>query len=224
MPTTRRSSGGGRATGRQSTLSFNHRVTKSVPKSAKDLVSSKPAKQSPLAKHVSSSQEVEIKPEPTEDDVAIKDEVDEKPKLEGLESESKVKHEPESKLKLEPKTEPEPEPKAEVSEAELRAGKISNRQIDQYWRKLERERIAPRVHQSDLTVAEKVLRYWDVSSQYGPCVGITRMKRWKRAEKLGLNPPLEVLAVLQKEEAKGTVNVEKAHIDEILNSTAVGAV
>lgn len=50
------------------------------------------------------------------------------------------------------------------------------------------------------------------------------MKRWKRAEKLGLNPPLEVLAVLQKEEAKGTVNVEKAHIDEILNSTAVGAV
>ncbi|KAI0384807.1 DNA polymerase delta, subunit 4-domain-containing protein [Hypomontagnella monticulosa] len=207
MPTTKRSAGSGRATGRQSTLSFNHRVTKSVPKSAKDLVASK---QSPLVKQLSPSPDVEIKPEPAGDDVAIKDEVDEKSKLEDLESESKVK------------LEPEPEP--ELSEAERRALKISDRQIDQYWRKLERERIAPRVHQADLTVAEKVLRYWDVSSQYGPCVGVTRMKRWKRAEKLGLNPPLEVLAVLQKEDAKGTNDVEKAHIDEILNSTAVGAV
>lgn len=47
------------------------------------------------------------------------------------------------------------------------------------------------------------------------------MKRWKRAEKLGLNPPLEVLAVLLKEEGEGT---ENAHMDDILNSTAIGAV
>lgn len=51
-----------------------------------------------------------------------------------------------------------------------------------------------------------------------------RLKRWKRAEKLGLNPPLEVLAVLQKEDTKGTKGIEKAHMDEILNSTAVGAI
>lgn len=49
------------------------------------------------------------------------------------------------------------------------------------------------------------------------------MKRWKRAEKLGLNPPLEVLAVLQKEEGKGTKGVDHAHMDQILNSTTVGA-
>lgn len=151
MPTTRRSSGNAarRTTGRQATLSFNHRVTKPAgPKSTKDLVSAtKPAKQSPLAKHVSSAQpestdEEDVKKE--EDDVEeAKIKVEEEPLVE-------VKHEPEAK-----------------SEAELRAEKVPGRQIDQYWRKLERERTSKRVHQEDLTQAEKILRYWDVSSQYG---------------------------------------------------------
>ncbi|KAI0181638.1 DNA polymerase delta, subunit 4-domain-containing protein [Hypoxylon sp. FL1284] len=198
MPNTRRSSSAARRpAARQATLSFNHRVTKPTPKTGKDLVSaSKPKAQSPLAKHVSSAQ-----PEPAEEDdvapVKAEEEEDE-----------------------EEQTAPAPEPEA-TSEAELRAARISSRQIDQYWRGLERERVAKRVHQEGLTVAEKVLRYWDVSSHYGPCVGITRMKRWKRAEKLGLNPPLEVLAVLLEEEHK---DVERAHMDEILNSTAIGAV
>ena len=56
-----------------------------------------------------------------------------------------------------------------------------------------------------------------------PCVGITRMRRWTRAQKLGLNPPIEVLADLLKEEAKGEKSTEKAHIDEILGGTAAGA-
>jgi DNA polymerase delta subunit 4 len=50
------------------------------------------------------------------------------------------------------------------------------------------------------------------------------MKRWQRADRLGLNPPVEVLAVLMKEEEKGIKGVETAHIDQILNSTAVVAV
>ncbi|KAI1780843.1 DNA polymerase delta, subunit 4-domain-containing protein [Hypoxylon cercidicola] len=205
MPTTRRSSGNAarRANGRQATLSFNHRVTKPAPKSTKDLVSSKPATQSPLAKHVSSAQ-----PESADEEERVKKEEEDA-------EEAKVK------VEEEPKFQAGPEPESEVkSEAELRAEDISGRQIDQYWKKLERERKAKRVHQEDLTQAEKVLRYWDVSSQYGPCVGISRMKRWKRAEKLGLNPPLEVLAVLLKEESEG---VEMAHMDDILNSTAIGA-
>lgn len=47
------------------------------------------------------------------------------------------------------------------------------------------------------------------------------MKRWQRADRLGLNPPIEVLAVLLKEEGNG---VELAQMDKILNSTAVAAV
>jgi DNA polymerase delta subunit 4 len=49
------------------------------------------------------------------------------------------------------------------------------------------------------------------------------LKRWQRADRLGLSPPIEVLAILLKEESKGTQGIENAHIDEILNSTAVGA-
>ena len=49
------------------------------------------------------------------------------------------------------------------------------------------------------------------------------MKRWKRADRLGLNPPIEVLAVLLKEENKGNDQIDTAHMDEILNSTAVGS-
>jgi len=57
-----------------------------------------------------------------------------------------------------------------------------------------------------------------------PCIGITRLKRWQRAQRLGLDPPVEVLAVLLKEEAKGNTAIEKAHMDELLNSAAVASV
>jgi DNA polymerase delta subunit 4 len=44
------------------------------------------------------------------------------------------------------------------------------------------------------------------------------MKRWIRANKLGLNPPIEVLAVLLKEEGKGNTKIERAHVDELMSS------
>ncbi|KAM0807658.1 putative DNA polymerase delta subunit 4 [Seiridium cardinale] len=192
MPVTRRSSGGPRssqASSRQSTLSFNHRVTKSVPKSAKKEISSTtPVKASPLSKQLFAEEDVEV-----------------------------------DEPKVEPTSPEIEEPEEEKSAAELRAAKISDRQITSYWNKLEKERLAKRVHQEDLTLSEKVLRYFDVSSQYGPCVGISRMRRWQRADRLGLNPPAEVLAVLMKEEKKGTKGTETAHIDHILNSTSVEA-
>lgn len=55
----------------------------------------------------------------------------------------------------------------EKSEAELKAEKVTESQINKYWKAIEKERIAPRVHQEGLSLSEKVLRYFDVSSQYG---------------------------------------------------------
>ncbi|KAM0275003.1 hypothetical protein ACHAQH_007652 [Verticillium albo-atrum] len=127
-------------------------------------------------------------------------------------------------IEVEPEVQ-EPEPKAEVpekSEAQVRAEKTTDAQINKYWKNIEAERIAKRVHVDDLSTGEKVLRYFDVSSQYGPCVGIPRVRRWERADRLGLNPPIEVLAVLLKEQKEGS-QVERAHMDVILNSTAVGS-
>lgn len=104
---------------------------------------------------------------------------------------------------------------------EVKALKVTDAQIKRYWRERENERRAPRVHQGDLSVEEKVLRYWDMSSQYGPAIGIARMKRWVRANKLGLAPPIEVLAVLLKEEEKGNSKIERAHVDELMSSKYV---
>lgn len=44
-----------------------------------------------------------------------------------------------------------------------------------------------------------------MSLQYGPCVGISRLARWKRAKMLEMEPPVEVLAVCLKieKEARG---------------------
>jgi DNA polymerase delta subunit 4 len=47
------------------------------------------------------------------------------------------------------------------------------------------------------------------------------MKRWVRANKLGLHPPIEVLAVLLKEEKKGNTSIERAHVDELMSSSHV---
>ena len=60
---------------------------------------------------------------------------------------------------------------SQVSDArdkrEEEASKISEAQIRKYWIHKEESRIAPRVHQQGLDVNEKVLREFDLSSQYG---------------------------------------------------------
>ncbi|KAL9109191.1 MAG: hypothetical protein Q9227_006116 [Pyrenula ochraceoflavens] len=104
---------------------------------------------------------------------------------------------------------------------DIKAAVISDKALRTYWRKEEESRIAPRVHQKDLPVNERILRHFDISSQYGPCIGIPRMKRWKRANGLGLNPPIEVLAVLLKEESKNNARMERAYVDELMNGKGI---
>ncbi|KAM0716957.1 hypothetical protein Q7P37_006809 [Cladosporium fusiforme] len=110
-----------------------------------------------------------------------------------------------------------------VGEEEAHARKITETQIKKFWREKENARLVPRVHQQDLTVHEKVLREWDVSGQYGPCIGIARLKRWKRANVLGLKPPIEVLAVLLREMdgSDGGAKVQRAYVDSLMSSRFV---
>ncbi|KAK2071997.1 hypothetical protein P8C59_006378 [Phyllachora maydis] len=109
------------------------------------------------------------------------------------------------------------------SELEIKATILDDRAIQEYWKELESQRKAKRVHQDSLPMSEKILRYFDVSSQYGPCVGLSRLKRWQRAERLGLKPPIEVLAVLLKDDTRKDEASQQAHMDYILNLTAVGS-
>ncbi|KAF4948297.1 hypothetical protein FGADI_9769 [Fusarium gaditjirri] len=203
MPTTRRSGASARSRGLpakgQSTLNFSNKVTKPVPKSTK-----KPAISASITK-LDPSQHA--KQREVEDVVVIDHESIEVDKEEEVET----------------ATETEVVPEPAKSELELQAEKVTDAQIKKYWKSIEDQWTTPRLHQQGVSLSEKVLRYFDVSSQYGPCIGMPRIKRWKRAERLGLNPPVEVLAVLLKEENKGNDGIETAHMDEILNSTAVGA-
>ncbi|WQF82439.1 Putative DNA polymerase delta, subunit 4 [Colletotrichum destructivum] len=195
MPTTRRSTGGARArsgpTRGQSTISFSHRVSKPVPKDQKKATLASAVGRADIGKQVQKAEE-------ETDEIHL-----DKPATPETE-EAKVE-----------------EDVPEKSKSVVRAEKINDAQINKYWKSVEAQRIAPRVHQGDVSLAEKVLRYFDVSSQYGPCIGLQRMKRWKRAERLGLNPPIEVLAVLLKEEEKGN-SLERAHMDELMSSTVMG--
>ena len=58
----------------------------------------------------------------------------------------------------------------ERDQKELEALKVSEAQIKRYWKLKEEIRRAPRVHQQGLGVHEKVLREFDLSSQFGVSV------------------------------------------------------
>jgi len=58
-------------------------------------------------------------------------------------------------------------PEVERTVEELKAEKVTDAQIKKYWKEREAERRAPRVHQEGLSVEEKILRLFDMSSQFG---------------------------------------------------------
>lgn len=54
----------------------------------------------------------------------------------------------------------------------------------------------PPVHGEGQTKIHHILRVFDNSHEYGPCVGVSRLERWERALALGLEPPVEVRDIL----------------------------
>lgn len=46
---------------------------------------------------------------------------------------------------------------------------------------------------------DRLLAQFDGEREFGPCLGITRMERWERAEKYGCNPPLCVKDILVRD-------------------------
>mmetsp|Transcript_221 Transcript_221/g.575 ORF Transcript_221/g.575 Transcript_221/m.575 type:complete len:108 (+) Transcript_221:733-1056(+) len=51
---------------------------------------------------------------------------------------------------------------------------------------------AAREREEELERQAHVLRMFDLDEKFGPFVGVSRDRRWRRAEKFGLNPPEEV--------------------------------
>lgn len=73
-----------------------------------------------------------------------------------------------------------------------------------------------KVHQNGLSTAEKVLKQFDMRMEYGPTVGITRLDRWKRADRLGLDPPSAVRDILESAEGQEEPKYREAYTAEYL--------
>lgn len=158
MPTTRKSTRGsaakGTALGKQSTLSFSNRVSKAgaVKATAKDKSAElDPPIATPPPPKKAKLEEPATVEEQFEEQVADQsqiEEVEEKPEVEAADTKTT---------------------------AEVRAERITDAQIRKYWKGVEEARLAKRVHQEDLGTGEKVLRYFDISSQYGASFSLPRL-------------------------------------------------
>ncbi|EXJ55985.1 hypothetical protein A1O7_08916 [Cladophialophora yegresii CBS 114405] len=201
MPRGRKSATTRAASGGQSRLSFNNRVTKTSAQAQRDEEVASAQKLAQIEDTLQQGQ-----PEPEVVDVKVKNEPELGP------TQRKVEDHEQSETEHIVEEEPEPSKTSArrrvksvkgKDERELAAEKITDAQLKKYWQKEEASRLAPRVHQETLPLHEKILRHFDLSSQYGPCIGVPRLTRWRRANTLGLQPPIEVLAVLLREEEGG---------------------
>ncbi|KAI0791927.1 DNA polymerase delta, subunit 4-domain-containing protein [Abortiporus biennis] len=52
------------------------------------------------------------------------------------------------------------------------------------------------IHSTGQNKIRHILRVFDLSYKYGPCIGVSRLQRWERAHALGLDPPPEVKEIL----------------------------
>ncbi|EIW58128.1 uncharacterized protein TRAVEDRAFT_71842 [Trametes versicolor FP-101664 SS1] len=92
-----------------------------------------------------------------------------------------------------------------VEEAEPEKAKTKLDLEDKRWRKqygVVREKMGhlEPVHAQGQTMVHHILRVFDLSYEYGPCIGVSRLDRWERAHALGLNPPSEVKDILLTKE------------------------
>ena len=60
--------------------------------------------------------------------------------------------------------------KAESNPEDEAARRITDTTIKKYWTAKEKQRLAPRVHQDNISLNEKILREFDMSAQYGVSV------------------------------------------------------
>ncbi|GBF91498.1 hypothetical protein Rsub_04238 [Raphidocelis subcapitata] len=65
--------------------------------------------------------------------------------------------------------------------------------------------------QAGATGDADTLRAFDLSSKFGPCTGMTRLERWERASRLGLQPPEEVRRILVAAGADSPANLNIWH-------------
>ncbi|KZT67334.1 hypothetical protein DAEQUDRAFT_396188 [Daedalea quercina L-15889] len=94
----------------------------------------------------------------------------------------------------------EPSPRIERGKGELDDLPRDGRWTKHYGAVREKMGNLEPVHGQGQFPVDHILRVFDLSYEYGPCAGVTRLERWNRAEALGLSPPPEVKEILLTKE------------------------
>ncbi|XP_031552455.1 DNA polymerase delta subunit 4-like [Actinia tenebrosa] len=63
-------------------------------------------------------------------------------------------------------------------------------------KKAEVKKIDVGVSVQDEKTRLSLLKEFDLNSEYGPCIGISRLQRWERAEKFGLHPSQDIKDII----------------------------
>ncbi|KAJ7696430.1 DNA polymerase delta, subunit 4-domain-containing protein [Mycena rosella] len=71
------------------------------------------------------------------------------------------------------------------------------------------------IHAEDQDKFHDILRVFDLSYEYGPCVGVSRLERWERASALGLNPPTEVRDILTTRQGSKESYAQSVFYEEV---------
>lgn len=70
----------------------------------------------------------------------------------------------------------------------------------------------PPIHQEEYTAVDKLLRKFDLTADYGPAAGLSRLQRWQRAEKLGRHPPAIIKAILETHEGRSEIKYSQPYM------------
>ncbi|KAK9240871.1 DNA polymerase delta, subunit 4-domain-containing protein [Lipomyces kononenkoae] len=98
--------------------------------------------------------------------------------------------------------EPEAEEPLDFEDPEYRA----------YFDQTQKVNIAAPIHQQGVSTVVRILKNFDLTAAYGPTVGMTRLQRWRRAEKLGLKPPEVVYKILVSKEGKSMDELREGYL------------
>jgi len=69
------------------------------------------------------------------------------------------------------------------------------------------------LHADDQSKVDVILKLFDLTPEYGPAVGMTRLERWQRASNWGLDPPAEVYDILTTVEGESQAKYRESLFD-----------
>ncbi|ODQ63118.1 hypothetical protein NADFUDRAFT_53767 [Nadsonia fulvescens var. elongata DSM 6958] len=68
------------------------------------------------------------------------------------------------------------------------------------------------LHQTTFTASECILQHFDQTEKFGPYLGLSRLQRWWRAKRLGLDPDQMVQEILDSVEGQKSPRLRNAHL------------